>query len=268
MSPRTLFVPLLSVLLGVMAFLAPFVLPAPAQSADAQAGVGGAPLLLVAIVVACLATLLLDAQRILQRTTVITLLGMLVACNAALRFLETAIPGPGGFSPVFLLIILGGYCFGAQFGLLLGALTLLVSAVITGGVGPWLPYQMIVAGWVGLAAAACRPLVVRLGGGARAELAVLCSYGVLWGFLYGAIMNLWFWPYQLGAPEQSWQAGAAPGVVLANYARFYLSSSFVWDLFGALGNLLLLLTFGAPLLRVLRRFARRLSVVDTLSSAS
>ena len=32
----------------------------------------------------------------------------------------------------------------------MGALTLFTSAIITGGVGPWLPGQMFVAGWVGM----------------------------------------------------------------------------------------------------------------------
>ena len=45
---------------------------------------------------------------------------------------------------------LAGYIFGARFGFLLGVMTLLVSALLTGGVGPWLPYQMFTAGWIGL----------------------------------------------------------------------------------------------------------------------
>ena len=52
----------------------------------------------------------------------------------------------------FAPLILGGYVFGARFGFLFGAFALLVSALITGGVGPWLPYQMFAAGWMGLSA--------------------------------------------------------------------------------------------------------------------
>ena len=39
---------------------------------------------------------------------------------------------------------------GAGFGLALGAITLFTSALIPTGVGPWLPYQMLAAGFVGL----------------------------------------------------------------------------------------------------------------------
>ena len=84
--------------------------------------------------------------------------------NSTLRFAEAAIPGPGGFSPIFLLIVLGGYVYGARFGFLLGALTILVSGMLTGGVGPWMPYQMFVAGWTGMAAPLCRPMVRVVGG--------------------------------------------------------------------------------------------------------
>ena len=64
---------------------------------------------------------------------------MLVAVNATLRFLEVALPGPGGFSPIFPLIVLAGYVFGGRFGFLMGALTLLVSAIVTGASGPGCP---------------------------------------------------------------------------------------------------------------------------------
>ena len=74
------------------------------------------------------------------------LLGILTALSAVLR----ALPGPAGFNAIFLLPILAGYCYGPTFGFLLGALSLLVSALIGGGVGPWLPYQMLATGWVGL----------------------------------------------------------------------------------------------------------------------
>jgi energy-coupling factor transport system substrate-specific component len=39
-------------------------------------------------------------------------LGVLVALNAVLRFIEVAIPGPGGFTPIFFLILTTATCLG------------------------------------------------------------------------------------------------------------------------------------------------------------
>ena len=110
------------------------------------------PLLSVVLVSLCLAVLLVELQGQAAGAKTVAALGILVATAATLRFIEVAIPGPGGFSPIFAPIILGGYVFGPRFGFLLGAMTLLVSGLITAGVGPWLPYQMFTAGWVGLSA--------------------------------------------------------------------------------------------------------------------
>src|SRR6266545_3501082 len=170
----------LSSAIGVAAFLTPFVTRVRQTGMD-QAGADGSPLLLTILVGLCVLAVLFEAQERAQQAASVALLGILVAINAALRFVEVAIPGPGGFSPIFLLIILTGYVFGGQFGLLMGALTLLVSAVITGGVGPWLPYQMFAAGWVGLTAPICRPIVGLIGGagyrscGSRAPRRSVCD---------------------------------------------------------------------------------------------
>ncbi|HEX9369662.1 MAG TPA: ECF transporter S component [Roseiflexaceae bacterium] len=257
----------LSSAIGVAAFLTPFVTRVRQTGMD-QAGADGSPLLLTILVGLCVLAVLFEAQERAQQAASVALLGILVAINAALRFVEVAIPGPGGFSPIFLLIILTGYVFGGQFGLLMGALTLLVSAVITGGVGPWLPYQMFAAGWVGLTAPICRPIVGLIGGaGRRREIAALAIFGALWGFLYGAIMNLWFWPFVSGPADQYWTPGAGLGETLRRYLAFYLLTSFVWDALGALGNAILIAAFGAPVLRALRRFRRRLSFVRQSSAA-
>ena len=74
------------------------------------------------------------------------LLASMVAIGAVARL----IPSFLGASPIFLLVILGGYVFGPAFGFQLGALTLAVSAFLTGGIGPWVPYQMLGVGWVGM----------------------------------------------------------------------------------------------------------------------
>ena len=89
------------------------------------------------------------------------------------------------------------------------------------------------------------------------ELFVLAGFGLLWGFLYGAIMNLWQWPYIAGPQSQSFTAGLGIRVTLQHYAAFYLVTSVVWDAAAALGNVVLILAFGIPALRALRRFKQR-----------
>ena len=247
----------LASLIGIAAFLAPFFPAVPGQHGMQQGASG--PLLLTALVGVCALAIIFEAQDAHGGAISVALLGTLAALNATLRFVEVTIPGPGGFTPIFALIVLAGYVYGGTFGLLLGALTLLVSALITGGVGPWLPYQMVAAGWVGLSAPLCRwPIRAIRGAGQRREIAVLALLGALWGFLYGAIMNLWFWPYAVGPAAQYWAPGVGPAETLRRYAAFYLATSFAWDTFAAAGNLVLIGALGAPVLRVLRRFHRRL----------
>ena len=121
------------------------------------------PLILTLLLGLCLLVLIYESQRQTFNTKMIALLGILVAINAALRFVEVGIPGPGGFSPIFFLIILTGYIFGGRFGFLMGTLTMLVSAILIGGFGPWLPGQMFAAGWVGMSAALIAPVVYYVG---------------------------------------------------------------------------------------------------------
>ncbi|MBC8161465.1 MAG: ECF transporter S component [Roseiflexaceae bacterium] len=253
---------LLSSAIGVMAFLAPFFTPLVQQDSGQQAGAATAPLLLSALVGLCFLALLFEVQGEMLGAKAVALLGILVAINAALRFAEVAVPGPGGFTPIFVLILLSGYVFGGKFGFLMGTMTLLVSALITGGVGPWLPYQMFAAGWAGLSAPLLWPLarLLRLEG-RMGEVVLLAGFGALWGFAYGAIMNLWFWPFTIGPAVQSWTPGISAAETLQRYLAFYLLTSFVWDALGAVGNSLLILLFGAPIVRTLRRFHARLTFV-------
>ncbi|HNT76567.1 MAG TPA: ECF transporter S component [Anaerolineae bacterium] len=245
---------LITNLVGLVGFFYPFFLPL--LSADrAQAA---SPWLMTLLVGFCFVALLLEVQGDALNARFVALLGVLVALNAVLRFIETAIPGPGGFSPIFFLILTTGYVFGARFGFLMGALTLLVSALITGGVGPWLPYQMFTAGWVGATSAGLR--VFRLEG-RRGEVALLVALGAVWGLFYGMLMNLYFWPFAAGLGDQQWTAGLSWIAGFQRYAAFYVATSLAWDIVGALGNVLLLSFFAAPTLRALRRFRRRFTFI-------
>jgi energy-coupling factor transport system substrate-specific component len=202
----------------------------------------------------CFLALLLEAQSGATTAKAMALLGVLVAINAVLRFLEVAIPGPGGFSPIFFLIILTGYVFGARFGFLMGALTLLVSAVTTGGIGPWLPGQMLTSSWVGLSAGAVSHLMRRRTKSETVEAVILVLLGIGWGFGYGVIVNLWFWPFTVGTAPQG---TASVMDLISRYLAYYVATSALWDLSRALGNAILLGAFGIPSLRVLRRFRSR-----------
>lgn len=263
----------LTTLLGIAAFLYPFWQPTIAQSSAVnQTRADGSVLLLSLLVLLCFAVLLLEVQSKAVNTKTIALLGILVAINVTLRFIETAIPGPGGFSPVFVLIILTGYVYGGGFGFLMGALTIFTSALVTGGVGPWLPYQMYTAGWVGLSTQLCRvgiPWLGRLGwpnaqraaqsqqNKQRLEILCLAIFGALWGLLYGVIINLWFWPFATGDPAQYWQPGIGVSGIVTRYAAFYMVTSLGWDLLRAVGNSLLIVLLGVPVLNGLRRFHDR-----------
>ena len=80
---------------------------------------------------------------------VLAILGVLSAVNAILRVLSA---GTAGVEFVFFLLILAGRVFGPGFGFVLGCTSLFASALMTAGVGPWLPYQMLVAAWIGMGA--------------------------------------------------------------------------------------------------------------------
>jgi len=260
LRPFSILVYVLANAIGVLALVLPFVAPA-LQTSQTQ----GAPLFLALMIALCFIALLLEAQGGAATAKFMALLGVLVAINSVLRFIEVAIPGPGGFSPIFFLIILAGYIYGAQFGFLMGALTLLISALTTGGIGPWLPAQMLTASWVGLSAGTVRTLTSRLNLSERCEISILAVLGAVWGFLYGIIINLWFWPFAVGPAAQSMEPHASIWPLIQRYMAYYLATSLIWDLARALGNTIMMAAFGRPTLRALRRFRHRFAFTYTVT---
>ncbi len=197
--------------------------------------------LLAAVVLSELTSGTLDAKAV-------AMLGMLAAVGGALRALG---PGTAGLEPSFAVIMLGGRVFGRGFGFVLGAITVFVGALITGGVGPWLPFQMIAAGWVGFGAG-CLPSAR-----GRTEVAILATYGGVVSLAFGFLMNLWFWPFASYGPEVTYIAGAAVADNVGRYLVFYVTTSLPWDMGRAVLSVLVIGLAGRPLLRALRRAARR-----------
>jgi energy-coupling factor transport system substrate-specific component len=197
--------------------------------------------LLAAVVLAELTAGGMDAKAV-------AMLGMLAAVGGALRALG---PGTAGLEPSFAVIVLGGRVFGRGFGFVLGSVTVFVGALITGGVGPWLPFQMIAAGWVGFFAG-CLP-----GARGRAEVAWLTGYAFVVGIVFGAVMNLWFWPFASYGPEVSYVPGDAITANLHRYLVFDITTSLPWDLGRSVLTAAVVLLAGSALLRALRRASRR-----------
>ena len=250
---RTLNAAILAVasLVGLGSFIYPFFVPDQAEAFGTMAHAHDAPLIFVVLVVLCLGAVLSSLSSGMMNAKLIAVLGILTAANAVLR----GVPGPAGFTLVFLLPILCGYAFGPTFGFLLGGFSIAVSAFLGFGVGPWLPYQMFSAGWVGLLSGWLPSLHER----PRAEVLMVAFWGLVLGLVFGALMNIWFWPYvfSAGQSEMYWQPGLSFTETLRRYALFYAITSVWWDLLRSVGNFVLLLLLAAPVLRLLRRFQQR-----------
>jgi len=253
---RPLLVYVLVAVVGAAAFLFPFWVPGDAAIGTSHSG--DAPIVTAAVAALVVAAVTLEVRRGTMNGATIALLGVLSASAALGRLLDL----PGGGSGIFFLVVLAGAAFGPRFGLLLGLCSMATSALLTGGIGPWLPFQMLALGWMGAGAGGVGRLTARLP--VRIEVAALAAYGWLWGFLYGAIMNLWFWPYAIGDGPLSWQPGLSLAETLAAYWRFYVLTSVAWDAAGALANAVLIILTGSALLASMRRFSSRLDPVVEL----
>lgn len=248
-SKRTQLMWLATSCVGAIGFAWPFFIHGHGELAGSHAG--DAPWLLfillpmmIAMVMGEMAAGTLDARAV-------AVLGILAACDAALR-----IPSPGvaGFEPMWLLIICAGRVFGRSFGFTLGMTTLFVSALVTGGVGPWLPFQMLAAGWVGAGAA-----MLPRAKGAK-EIGVLVVYSAIASLFYGALTNLWFWPFVTGSTTAvSFVPGASVIDNLHHFVLYDLTTSLGFDLPRAATTIVLMAVFGAPVLAALRRTSRKAS---------
>jgi energy-coupling factor transport system substrate-specific component len=256
--PRTALVYVLMVLVGVGAFLYPFWLPTEALPNEAHAG--DAPLVAAVVGALVVAAVTLEVRRGTMNGATIAVLGVVSALCALLRLLDL----PGGGNAMFFLVVLAAAALGPRFGLLLGLCAMATSSILTGGIGPWLPFQMLTLSWMAAGAGLVGRWIRRLP--PLGQVSVLAVYGWAWGFLYGAIMNLWFWPFAIGEGDIAWHPGLTFGETLQRYWSFYVLTSFGWDAAGAFVNAVLILALGVPLLRAFRRVAGRIEPVVVLST--
>lgn len=212
-----------------------------------------APFIFVLVLPVLVAIVLASFSEGGMDSKALAMLGVLSAVNAALRPLGA---GLNGIETVFFMLVLAGRVFGPGFGFVLGCTSLFASALLTAGVGPWLPFQMMASAWIGLGAG----LLPRRVRGKR-EIVMLIGYGIVAAYLFGFLMNLWFWPYSVGpGTGVSFVAGASLWENLHRFVIFTLTTSTLgWDTGRAITNTLAIVAFGPAVLATLRRASRRAS---------
>ena len=176
----------------------------------------------------------------------VALLGVLAALISALRPLGA---GAVGIEPMWFVLILSARVFGASFGFLLGIISMFASALLTGGIGPWLGYQMFAAAWIGLAAG----LLPKKVSGTK-EISMLLLFGVIAAGSFGILMDLQFWPWALGSNTQlSYIPGGSITENLGRFVTFHFASAMAWDIPRAIFTCALIAFTGPSVLAALRR---------------
>ena len=188
----------------------------------------------------------------------VALLGVLSALIAALRPLGA---GAVGIEPMWFILILSARVFGPSFGFILGLTSMFVSALLTGGVGPWLGYQVFAAAWIGMAAGMLPGKKLR----GRRELFLLIAFGIIASELFGILMDLQFWPWALGADTQlSYLANGAIVDNLSRFITFHFATAMAWDIPRAVFTTLLLVFSGKAVLSALRRTKTRAAFLEPI----
>lgn len=165
-----------------------------------------------------------------------------IAVLAALCAAGRAVTGVGllFLQPTMFLVEMTGFVYGTRIGFFVGAMTPLISNFFMGQ-GSWTPWQMICWGIVGVSGAVVKVLFP---GAGNKTLAVLCFF---WGYLYGAVMDIWQWsvfmrPLTFKTYFLTWAAG------------------FSFDSLRAAGNLLFCAALGRQTLKILQYFRKKMEV--------
>lgn len=246
MHARSTIAVTLATVVGFVCFLWPFLL-APGKFGSAYT----APLMFGVLLLLVLAVVFAEIADGGIDSKALAMLGVLSAVNAGLRPLGA---GTAGIETVFFILIFAGRVFGPGFGFTLGCTSLFASAIITGGVGPWMPYQMFGCAFVGLGAGLLPPCRGKL------ELAMLAAYGMVAGFFFGFMLNLQFWPFSVDPGSSiAYLPGASFVTQWHRYLLFDTTTSLGWDTGRAITNLVCILLVGPAALATFRRAARRAS---------
>ncbi len=144
--------------------------------------------------------------------------------------------------PCTYLIFCAGIVFGPFIGFMIGMNTALLSNFIAGH-GPWTLYQIIAWGSVGIIGGFLKPSEKSVN--SRLYQSVLSIIGLILGFFYGIIMNIWSWLI------------LEPPLTLEKFFLIYLTS-LPFDIAHSVFNFIFLWIFGPQTIRILQRYKNRL----------
>ena len=225
MKRRYVFLTLI-LAVGIAAFMAPALSP---SWLDALLNWGLVSLIIVSLAIAAF---FFEFEGAAVSSKEIALVAMLGTVSAVLRIPFAAIPS---LQPCTYLIMCSGYVFGPVAGFMVGAITPLISNFFLGQ-GPWTLYQMFAWGMAGVTTAYLR----------RFDLNIrwLIVFGIIWGYVFGAIMNIWFW---------------ASFVYPLTPRTFFIAqlNSLWFNTLHAIGNAIFFGFFGKKTIVILERFRKK-----------
>lgn len=138
---------------------------------------------IISVAVALLSCLpfLLRFERGGKRISETVTVAVMVAFSVMGRIIFAPLPS---FKPVGAITIIAGISLGPQAGFVVGSMSAVVSNMFFGQ-GPWTPFQMFAWGMLGFLAG----VVFRKT--SKPPRVLLCLFGVLGGFMYSFIMDIW-----------------------------------------------------------------------------
>ncbi len=239
---------LLTSIVGLIAFGWPLLMQSK-SSVSAQL----APGLTALIISVALIAIFTAISSGMLTSRAIALLGLLAALIAVARLLGAH---AFGIEPMWAVIAIAGRALGPTVGFSAGSLGMASSAIITGGIGPWLPFQMLAAGWVGLIAGVL-PIPKN-----KLEIPLLATAGAIMSLFVGLLLNLWFWPTaMIGNTALAFVPGAAVWDNLERLVVYSIATSLTFDIPRAVMTFILVMLIGGSMLATLRRITRPVEFV-------
>ena len=150
--------------------------------------------------------------------------------------------GMPSIQPCSYLIICSGIVFGPLVGFIIGANVAFLSNIFIGQ-GPWTIYQIIGWGLMGASSSIFSRKKEK-----NPNKWILAVFGLLWGYLYGWILNLWFWILYMKP------------LTIQSFIAANLTSIF-FDTLHAISNFVFLLYFGDKTINILYRYRHRFQII-------